>query len=122
MRSILLSALATTLLMLGTTSKAQAWGAAHAGYTHVGPSGVYHTGYTSVATPRGDYSGGHTSAYGYGGSSYHSGYGSGAGYGAASGGYHSYSTGYGGGYAAGGYHYGSYGGYGGYGAGVYRGY
>jgi hypothetical protein len=39
-RQILFLALATTALVLGTSSKAQAWGAAHVGYTHVGPSGV----------------------------------------------------------------------------------
>ena len=34
-------------------SRAAAWGAAHVGYTHVGPNGVYHTGRTVAAGPSG---------------------------------------------------------------------
>lgn len=70
------------------------YGAAHVGYTHVGPSGVYHTGETAYRGPGGAYAGGRTEAYGRGGAEYHS----------ASGGavYHGSSGG-----AAGGYHYSS---------------
>ncbi len=50
---LLFLALATIILVLGTSSKAQAWGAYHAGYTHVGPSGAYHAGYTAAAGPHG---------------------------------------------------------------------
>ena len=106
-------ALSSTAALLITASEAQAWGAVHAGYTHVGPAGVQHYGYTAARGPYGGYSAGHVSAYGYGGGAYRAGYGYG-GYG----GYNVYSPGYGyGGAAVGGYHYG-YGGV--YGAGVYR--
>ncbi len=117
-------ALAATLLVLGTASRAHAWGAYHVGYTHVGPGGVQHWGRTAGFGPYGGFSTGHAGAYGYGG--YHAGYGYGyhAGYGGYGyhagygyGGYHPYAPAYGGGYAVGGYHYG---GYGAYGAGVYR--
>src|SRR4029077_17718116 len=87
------------LAALLTPSEAGAYGAAHVGYTHVGPNGVYHTGRTAVSTPYGARSYGHTNAYGYGGGAYHAGYSRGYGYGG--GGYH-YHYGYGGG----GYHYG----------------
>jgi hypothetical protein len=111
-----LLALAATLL---TSSRADAWGAFHAGYTHVGAGGVEHWGHTTAVGPYGAYSGGHAGAYGYGGASYHAGYGSGERYGGAYGGYHYGSSSYGG------YHYGGFGGTsmygGGYSAGVYRG-
>jgi hypothetical protein len=86
-----------------------AYGAAHVGYTHVGPNGVYHTGETAVSGPGGTYAGGRTTAVGAGGGVYHeggavgtTGYG-GAAYGGAS--YH-YSPSYYGGTAAGGAAYG----------------
>ena len=62
---------------LGHSSEAHAWGAYHAGYTHVGPSGVYHAGTTSY---HGGYGGGYHSGGGYhyggasGGGGYHYGY------------------------------------------------
>ena len=62
-------------------SKVDAWGAAHVGYTHVGPGGVYHTGRTVAAGPGGVYAGGRTSAVGAGGGVYRGGYGGAAGYG-----------------------------------------
>jgi hypothetical protein len=121
-RQFLFVGLAAAALLLATSPKAHAWGACHVGYTHVGYGGVQHYGYTAARGPYGSYSGGHTSAYGYGGGSYHAGYSEGyrGGYGYGGEGYHSYSAGYSGGYAAGGYHYGSYGG--GYSAGAYRAY
>jgi hypothetical protein len=100
-----LAALAALLM----PSTAEAYGAAHVGYTHVGPNGVYHTGETAVSGPGGTYEAGRTAAYGAGGGAYHAGYGAGAGYGGAAGGYH-YNYGYAGGAAAGGYHYGTAGG------------
>jgi hypothetical protein len=113
-RKSLFVAITAALAALLTPTDARAWGAAHVGYTHVGPSGVQHYGATAAHGPYGSYSGAHAGAYGYGGASYHAGgaYGAGA-YGA--GGYH-YNTGYGGAY-----HYGAVqtGGYG-YAAGVYR--
>jgi hypothetical protein len=119
-RNIFVLALAAGLVVLGSAAKVQAWGAAHVGYTHVGPSGVQHYGATAARGPSGSYSGSHYGAYGAGGSSYHAGYSSESHYGGSSyGGYHSYSPSYSGGYAAGGYHYGSSGGYS---AGVYRAY
>ena len=97
LNKIILPAVVAALAALLTPSQAGAYGAAHVGYTHVGPNGVYHTGATAASGPGGTYAGGHTSAYGYGGGSYHAGYG-GAAYGgayggAAYGGYH-YSAGY----------------------------
>jgi hypothetical protein len=120
MKRIILVVAFAVALVLATNSKAQAWGAAHVGYTHVGPAGVQHYGRTVAAGPGGVYGGAHYGAYGYGGGSYHAGYGYGAG--GAYGGYHAYTPAYGGGYAVGGYHYGGY--YGGdvYRAGVYRAY
>jgi hypothetical protein len=112
LRQFLFLTLAAAAVVLVTSSQAQAWGAFHAGYTHVGYGGVQHWGHTSVSGPYGSYSGGHYGAYGYGGGSYHAGYGYGDRYGAY-GGYHY------GGYS--GYHYGGYPAYGGaYRAGVYR--
>jgi hypothetical protein len=99
---------AGALVALLTPSEAGAYGAAHVGYTHVGPNGVYHTGSTEVSGPRGTYETGHTSAAGYGGGSYHSEYGAGrteyggAAYGGAS--YH-YSPSYYGGASGGAVHY-----------------
>ena len=114
LRITLLFALGTPLGVLLSAANAQAWGAYHVGYTHVGPSGVYHYGHTAAAGPYGSYSGGHTSAYGAYGGAYHSGYSSGDRYGAYGAGYH---YGYGG-YSSG-YRYG--GAYGdAYRAGVYR--
>jgi hypothetical protein len=82
------------LALLLLPSKVDAWGAAHVGYTHVGPAGVYHTGTTVAAGPGGVYAGGRTTAVGAGGGAYHAGYGGAAGYGGvAAGGYH-YSAGY----------------------------
>jgi hypothetical protein len=86
---ITLSALVAAPL-LSMPTKADAWGAAHVGYTHVGPNGVYHAGKTAAVGPGGAYAGGHAGAYGYGGASYHAGYAGAArpGYGGAYGGYH----------------------------------
>lgn len=107
LRKSLFVAIAAALAAVLSPAEARAWGAAHVGYTHVGPYGVQHYGRTVAAGPNGAYAGGHTSAYGYGGASYHAG-------GAA--GYH---YGYGGA-SAGGYHYGAvHTGYG-YQAGAYR--
>jgi hypothetical protein len=78
----LASVAALAILLL--PSRVDAWGAAHVGYTHVGPRGVYHTGRTAVAGPGGVRVGGHTSAYGAGGGAYRAGY---AGYGGYGGGY-----------------------------------
>ncbi len=105
-------AVVAALAALLTPTDAHAWGAAHIGYTHVGPSGVYHYGRTAAVGPYGAYSGVHAGAYGYGGGYAHYGYGTGYGYGGA---YH-YNTGYSSGYHYGTVPYGSYGAA----AGVYR--
>lgn len=63
----LLTLVALTAML--TPTEAGAYGAAHVGYTHVGPNGVYHTGATAVSGPGGVYAGGHTTAAGYGGAS-----------------------------------------------------
>jgi hypothetical protein len=107
LRRYLFLMLASAAVALVASSQAQAWGAAHVGYTHVGPYGVQHHGRTVGVGPYGGvYGGTHYGAYGYGGGVYRAGYG-------AYGGYH-----YG---VYPGYYYGAYPAYGGvYGAGVYR--
>ena len=69
---VLTAAIAVTLLMPSTVD---AYGAAHVGYTHVGPSGVQHYGATEVRSPYGSAGGAH---YGYAapntGSTYKPGY------------------------------------------------
>ena len=70
-KSITLSIVAAVAALL-MPSKADAYGAAHYGYTHVGSNGVYHTGRTVASTPTGVYGAGHTSAYRAGGGAYHS--------------------------------------------------
>jgi hypothetical protein len=99
LNKIILPAVAAALMVLMMPSQVDGYGAAHVGYTHVGPNGVYHTGATAAAGPRGVAATGHTTAYGAGGAAYHSGYG------AAAGGYH-YTPSYSGGAAVGGVHYG----------------
>jgi heterogeneous nuclear ribonucleoprotein A1/A3 len=94
----------TALAILLMPSKVDAWGAAHVGYTHFGPNGVYHTGRTVAAGPGGAYAGGRTGAYGAYGGAYRTGYGGAVGYGGAAG-YH-YSAGYAGGAAYGAARYG----------------
>src|SRR5215472_6556227 len=113
-RQFLLAGLAAAALLLVTSPKAHAWGAFHAGYTHVGYGGVQHYGYTAARGPYGGaYGGAHYGSYGaYGG--YHAGYG----YGGAYGGYRAYTPAYGGGAAVGGYGYGNVYAY----PGVYRAY
>jgi hypothetical protein len=87
LRKAFFLALLTVLLSLALSSKAQAWGAYHVGYTHYSPyTGVHHYGYTTA----------HTGGYGGGSGGAHYGY-------------HYGSTGYGGGYHYG-YHYGGSGG------------
>jgi hypothetical protein len=105
--------------LLATSSKAQAWGGYHIGYTHVGPFGVQHYGRTIGVGPYGGvYGGVHVGAFG---GVYRAGYGYGGIYGAGYypwglyGGYYPYAPYYDGGYAVGGYHYGDV-----YRAGVYR--
>ena len=114
LRSTILG-LAVTMAALLTPTDANAWGARHVGYTHVGPNGVYHYGANARVGPYGAYGGVHEGYHSYGGASYHAGYGAerGVGYGGA---YH-YNTGY----TGSAYHYGTmpYGGYG-TAAGAYR--
>jgi hypothetical protein len=61
-------ALAAIVMALGLSSKAQAYGACHVGYTHVGPNGVQHYGHTAAYGPGGAAS---TSHYGATGGGYH---------------------------------------------------
>jgi hypothetical protein len=103
LNKMILPVIVTALAILLLPSEVRAYGAAHVGYTHVGPNGVYHAGATAVRGPGGGYAGGYRGgAYGgaYGGAAY-----GGAAYGgAAYGGYH-YTTGYGGSAAYGSAHY-----------------
>src|SRR6516162_1831405 len=79
LKKIILSAVVAAVATLLTPSLAHAYGAAHVGYTHVGPNGVYHTGETAVRGPEGNtYDRGGTTGAGYGGYHYNAGY-SGAG-------------------------------------------
>jgi hypothetical protein len=96
LNKIILLAIVAALGALLTPAKVDAYGAAHVGYTHVGPNGVYHEGATAVSAPGGDYRGG--AAYGgdyRGGAAYGGDYRGGAAYGD----YH-YTTGYQGGVTA----------------------
>jgi heterogeneous nuclear ribonucleoprotein A1/A3 len=101
---ITLAAVAALAALL-MPSRLEAWGAAHVGYTHVGPGGVYHTGRTVAAGPGGVYAGGRTGAYGAYGGAYRAGYAGGVGYGGAYGARYG-AVGYGGGYYGGGAAYG----------------
>jgi hypothetical protein len=109
LNKILAPAVAAALLALLTPSEIDAYGAAHVGYTHVGPAGAYHTGRTVAAGPGGVYAGGRTAAVGAYGGVYRGGYGYGYGarYGGVYGGYR-YNPGY---YGYGGAYGGAYGGY-----------
>ena len=80
-RKLVFLALAVALLALLTPSRAQAWGAYHVGYTHVGVGGVYHYGRTAAVGPYGAYAGGHTVRYGAYGGLYRGGYAEGYHYG-----------------------------------------
>jgi hypothetical protein len=114
LRKALIVTIVVGLMALLTPTNAQAWGAAHFGYTHVGPGGVYHYGRTAAVGPYGAYSGAHVGGYGYGGA-YHTA--AAVGVNSAVGYHYSAASGYGG------YGYGTvpYGGYGyGYAPGVYR--
>jgi hypothetical protein len=88
LNKIMLLMAAGALMALLTPSEAGAYGAAHVGYTHVGPSGVYHKGATATSGPGGASASSHTSAYGTGGGAYHSASGGASGSGGAAGGYH----------------------------------
>ena len=48
LRKSVIVALALLLASILASSKAQAWGGYHVGYTHVGYGGAYHVGYTHV--------------------------------------------------------------------------
>lgn len=48
---------ASGLMVLLTPISADAYGAAHVGYTHVGPNGAYHVGGTAAVRPGGVYTG-----------------------------------------------------------------
>jgi len=95
LNKIITLAAVAVLAALLTPSKVDAWGAAHVGYTHVGPGGVYHAGRTVAAGPGGVYAGGRAGGVGYGGA-----------YGARYGGAVRYGGYYGGGAAFGGARYG----------------
>jgi hypothetical protein len=99
-------AIVAALAALLMPSQVDAWGAAHVGYTHVGPGGVYHAGRTVAAGPRGVYAGGRAGGVGAYAGAYRAGYGGAVGYGGA------YRAGYGGGYRVGGAAYGARYGYG----------
>ena len=58
-----------------TPSQVGAYGAAHVGYTHVGPSGVYHDGATAAGGSRGGLRRASTNRLRRGGGAYHAGYG-----------------------------------------------
>src|SRR5882724_6275737 len=94
---VMLGLIVVAAAALLTPSVVNAYGAAHVGYTHVGPNGVYHTGTTATSGPGGTSASTHTSAQGAGGASYHSGSAAGTTSGGGAYGAH-YSTGSTGGY------------------------
>jgi heterogeneous nuclear ribonucleoprotein A1/A3 len=118
LKMICAAAVTAALVVLAVPSKVDGYGAAHVGYTQVGPNGAYHTGATAVSGPGGTYAAGHTTAYGaggayrggsYGGSIAEGEAGVARGHGAAATGGYTYAPSYyggAGGAAAGGYHYG----------------
>jgi hypothetical protein len=61
-KTFLLAAMAVAMVV-ALPFMATAYGAAHVGYTHVGPGGVYHTGRTAVYGPGVAYYGSRTGAY-----------------------------------------------------------
>lgn len=61
------------VVAVATPAELLAYGAAHVGYTHVGPNGVQHVGTTAVSGPGGTAATHNTTAYGAGGGAYHSG-------------------------------------------------
>jgi hypothetical protein len=93
-RNTLPLALAALVGTLVICPMVQAYGCCHAGYTHIGPNGVQHVGYT----------GGSSGGYHYGstGGGYH--------YGSTGGDAYHYGTTGSGGYHYSGYHYGTTGG------------
>lgn len=102
LQKILAPSLVAILLLSVSAPDARAWGAYHAGFTHVGPGGAYHWGRTAAVGPYGGAAWGRAGGYGAYGGAYRGGYG--------------YGARYGGFYGLGGYHYGVYGsGLGGYG-------
>ena len=92
LKNIVLAAFVAALVVLVLPAAVSAYGACHVGYTHVGPSGVYHSSETVARGPGGTYAAGRTTAYGAGGTEYRGGYSAGASYGGAAYGVH-YSTG-----------------------------
>ena len=84
LRTTLFSACWVVLASAATTGEVHAYGAAHVGYTHVGPSGVQHYGATAVSTPAGHASTAHYGATTAGGVHY----GTTTTHGATYGGYH----------------------------------
>ncbi len=83
----MMAVLILVVMPLAMPSKIDAYGAAHVGYTHVGPGGVQHYGASAYHGPNASYAGAHRSAYGTSGGVYHAGYGGAAVHGSA-GSYH----------------------------------
>lgn len=113
-KALLLACIALAAL-LATSSKAQAWGGYHYGYTHVGPFGAYrfggtlgYRGWGAYPYGLGGFGAGYGGVYRYGLGGFGAGYGGVYGYGLG---------GLGPGYLYGGF---PYGGYGGYRAGYFR--
>ena len=72
LRKPLLFGFAALLVTLALSSKAQAWGCYHVGYTHWGPyTGLHHYGYTEAYRGYGGYGGYHYGGYHYGGYGYY---------------------------------------------------
>ena len=55
LQKIALAAFVAVCVVLVLPAAASAYGAAHVGYTHVGPNGVYHAGTTVAHGPGGTY-------------------------------------------------------------------
>jgi hypothetical protein len=73
-KKTILAAVVAAMLVILTPSTASAYGAAHVGYTAVGPNGAYHSGATAVSGAGGGYAvSGRQTAAGYGGAATRSG-------------------------------------------------
>jgi hypothetical protein len=74
LKKIVRAACAAALTMLVVPAAVSAYGACHVSSTHYGSYGGYHTSETVARGPEGNvYAAGRTTAYGTGGSAYHSG-------------------------------------------------
>jgi hypothetical protein len=74
LKKIVMAAFTAALTVLVVPAAVSAYGACHVSSSHYGSYGGYHSSATVARGPEGNvYAAGHTTAYGTGGSAYHSG-------------------------------------------------